>query len=146
MLSALLVSIALLFVLGLILKKFFLKNLCALCFGVSLVWIAALVPVKLSMIELDPALLALLIGTSVTGISYFVMGKMSEALKVFTLPFFLSVLSIGAFLLVPESIARISVFLVLAALWLIALGFYLLRTNPNIKKVFNYIIECCKNF
>ena len=62
-------AISALFVILLVIKSLAKLKLCVICLSVSVTWLAMLVMYKLGYFE-NPALLALLMGQSITGIYY----------------------------------------------------------------------------
>ena len=135
-----------LFLLGLVLRQLGLRRLCALCFGVSGAWVAGLLWFWLGLEGVDPLLLALLLGASASGGMYWLSSKLEKKWQVFKLPFFLSALALFALLLRPQWALDWWLWLILALLWGLAGLIFVWRESPGMKKIFERVVECCKNW
>lgn len=140
MLLNVLLLITALFVVGLLARNLLIRQLCAICFGISASWLVLLTLYKLSRFD-NPLLLALLMGQSITGIFYLLRRRLAESLRAFTLPFFLS-LTVLAYWLVGGRVAVLPVFGFLLLVWIVA---YVLFTTSSDKgnKVAQAVITCC---
>ena len=99
MLSIILFSITILFfILIVIKKKIDSEYFCPVCGAVSLTWITLFILYYLGYFE-DKTILALLMGQSVVGIYYLWEKMASEEVKVYRLPFLLTMTLITALLL-----------------------------------------------
>ena len=140
-----LVSVSFLYLL-LLLVKISTKYLefCVICLSVSLTWIS-LLALHLTGIFSDVTLIALLMGQSITGIFYVAEKMVSQELKIFRLPFLLTLTFIGYYIL---NLNRNSVtsLLFLLTLWSVFLSIYILRSNRKFREIAARIIECCKNW
>lgn len=125
---------------GLLVRNVLIRRLCALCAGISGSWFVLLILYKLGRFH-DPVLLALLMGQGVTGAFYVLQRKLSRSLRVFTLPFVLT-LTVLAYWVVTGSVAVLPVLGFLFLLW--AIG-YVLFTAAQDKgsKVAEAVIRCC---
>lgn len=137
-----LIAISLLFVATILLRRLSKFTLCAICVSISLTWLALLVLYKTGRFH-DQALLALLMGQSVTGIYYLVRKKVPPVLKIFTLPFFLS-LTYGAYLLITSEVI-IPVFVLLSVLWIAGWLVFSFSNDPAGKKIAKAAMECCED-
>jgi len=141
-------TIALLFFVLLIAKalirlKFKKFDFCVICASVSLTWLALLALYYIGFFN-NPVLIALLMGGSIVGIFYLIEGKVKKELKLFRLPFLLSLI-FAAYLLLSLSISIKTIFL-LIALWLLFLFVFYYRKSKKLKKAIDKIIECCKRW
>jgi len=118
------------------------SGFCVLCSAVSLSWITLLLLLWLGRFE-NRVLLALLMGTSVTGIFYLADAKL-ERLRFFRLPFFLTLLLL-AYALVSEIVDG-KVVMLIAGLWVLFLTIFAYRNNKSIKNVVDRIVACCKRW
>jgi len=132
------------FVGSLIVQSVTKKTFCALCVSVSLSW-AIFLAVALFTQWFDPKILAVFMGTSITGILYVVEKKIPPRLNIFKMPFFLS-LALTAYALVGLVSAPVPLMLLMGSLWLITGFIYLFQTHPRLKHIATRLIECCKNF
>lgn len=119
------------------------KKFCAICAAIVLTWITLLVLNWVGKFD-NKILIALLMGESILGIFYLVESKVREELKLFRLPFLLSLMLIGYFLITFEKLFVETIFLV--ALWIIFLFIYSYRNNKNLNSFVNKIVECCKRW
>ena len=100
-LFGLLVWMILLFFILLVIKNFFKEHrerFCVICVTVSLTWVVLLVLFWLKLFE-DKIIIALLMGQSILGVYYILEGQVKEELKIFRLPFLLTLIIIGYLLL-----------------------------------------------
>ncbi len=141
-----LISIIFFFFLFLFAKKYFgrfEKRFCVICASVSLTWIFFLM-LQFTGFFSDKIILGLLIGSSITGIYYSLERIVKEKLKIFRLPFLLTLLTTGYFLLSLEFETR-SILLLLFA-WIIFIFSYIYRNNYRFKFFAKKVLECCKNW
>ena len=114
-------------------------NFCVVCASVSLMWIILLSLYLYGLFD-NLLIISLLMGMSITGIYYFVerkIGKRSN-LKIFRLPFILTLVVFAYYVLTFENIAKS--IMVIVGLWLIFSLIYLYN-NPKFAKK---LLECCK--
>ena len=117
---------------------------CVLCASVSTTWVSLLVLYWLQRFEALPVI-AVLTGGTVVGIYYLVEQKTPDALHVFRLPFFLTLLLLAYLILgVGEPILLSVLFLI--ALWLLFGGIYVYQHNPKVKGLATRLIDCCKHW
>ncbi len=83
-------------------------------------------------------------GNTMLGIFYLVEKKVQEELKVFRLPFYLTLLFIAVGLLQIQ--VSFGVVVLLGAVWAVFLGLYLFKQNATVHRTVKKIIECCKNW
>ncbi len=131
----------------LLIKQFFHKKLkdkiCALCLSIIITWAGLLILYWTGRFE-NLLIIALLMGGSVLGIFYTVERNVKKDLTLFRLPFFLTLLSMGYFLLTFENFLNVLILLVI--LWSIFLIIYLYRRNKNLNLLVKKIVECCKKW
>lgn len=136
-------SIVLVFAIAVTVQAVTKKSFCALCASVSASWIGFLLFAYFSK-AFDPKLLAIFIGASVTGFTYFIEKKVPEHARIFKMPFFLT-LALGGYALVGVRISP-PVFILVMAGWIATACIYLFQKNTKIKRLATRLIECCKNF
>ena len=138
-----LIGISLLFFLILAVKSLIgNKKFCVICISVSLTWITLLVLYFLKIFP-DKIIIAILMGHTSLGLFYLWEKKVREKFKIFRLPLLLS------FIFIIYSILEIFSFnslIFLIILWSLFFIIYLFRTKKGVRKFFNKIIECCKNW
>jgi len=136
-----------LFILFLILKQLLKgkikEEFCVLCTSVSLTWILLLALFWLEKFD-DKVLIALLMGQSTLGVFYLVDHKMGDNLKIFRLPFLLT-LTVAAYSLI-NNLEYLDYMIILASLWALFGIIYLYRNNIKVNSLVKKLIECCKNF
>ncbi len=142
-----LIAITILFFVMLIIKQFLPDKLsaktCAICFSVSMTWIILLLFYYLKYFD-NQLIIALLMGMTLLGIYYIFESKVKKELTLFRLPFLLSLILAGYFLLTFSSIVKEIFFL--ALVWLFFFIVYIYRNNNQLKKAVNKIVECCKRW
>ncbi|MEX2368823.1 MAG: hypothetical protein WD552_00295 [Candidatus Paceibacterota bacterium] len=142
-LSFILIGIVALFSLFVLFRSILSLQVCALCAAVSTTWIALLL-LFYTGVSIDPVLVGILIGGSVVGSMYLLEKKLPERFHVFRLPFFLTFVSVGYWLLGGD-IVWLSVF-VLLVVWLLVGGLFIWRNTSKLKLLVQEIINCCKNW
>ncbi|MBC8500767.1 MAG: hypothetical protein H8D38_03310 [DPANN group archaeon] len=143
-----LISITVLFFVLLFLKELLSRRLkekfCVICAAVSLTWITLLILYWMDIFN-NQIILALLIGESTVGIFYLVDARVKDKLKMFRLPFLLTLIVIGySLIVVPEDIVKTVIFLLV--LWLIFSIIYLYSNNRKINYFVKKLLECCKRW
>ncbi len=134
-------TIVLIFVLVLGARRFAKRDLCALCLSVSLTWVGLLILHKAGMFE-NAVLLALLMGQSVTGVSYMLKDRLPQVLRIFTLPFFLSLTAVSYVLITNDYI--IWTLVLLTAVWIGAWFIFVSRDDPGTQPLATVVMECCE--
>lgn len=134
-------AIVSIFALVLGVKRFSTRNLCALCLSVSLTWAGLLILNKVEMFE-NTVLLALLMGQSVTGIFYLLKERVPKVLRIFTLPFFLSLTAVSYVLITNDYI--IWTFALLTAVWIGAWVIFASRDDPGAQPLATVVMDCCE--
>ncbi|GMU25704.1 hypothetical protein KJZ71_04795 [Patescibacteria group bacterium] len=120
------------------------RTFCALCASVSLAWLTLFVLYRLGQ-EIDPAILGVLMGASVTGALYMLSGKLPERFRLFKLPFFLSgILAVYALLGIQGDM--LSATGLLLVLWTVFAAAYAVRHQPAMGRVVQRIIACCRDW
>ncbi len=115
-------------------------NFCVVCASISLVWIFLLGLYLFDLFD-NILIISLLMGMSITGIYYFTdkkIGKKNKKLKVFRLPFILTLVIIAYYILTFENI--INSILIVAGLWVLFVLIYVYDNTKFVKK----LLECCK--
>ena|SRR3990167_11035142 len=131
-----------LFVAGLVAKHFARRQFCVLCASIGLTWLGLFILYKLNRFH-DTVLLSLLMGQSITGLYYFVKKRVNKILRLFTLPFFLTLTGIFYMLITREVI--IGAFGLLLVLWLMAWIAFTYRSDPGKKNIAKILAECCED-
>ena len=135
-------AISLIFIASLIIKNLVNKAFCSLCVAVASVWLVLLFLYKTGRFS-DGILLALLIGQSITGIFYLAYRKLPKSLRIFSLPFFLSLTAVFYTLITAD--IQLAVFILLAVLWLAAWIIFTYRNDPAKKAVAKILAKCCED-
>src|SRR3989344_2587786 len=118
------------------------KEFCVICLSVSLMWILLFGLYLLNLFS-DKTIIALLIGMSITGIFYYLENKTNKDLRVFRLPFILTLILI--FYSMLEGFSFYSFYVVLGV-WVLFGLIFLFRHNRKFKFVVNKLTECCKKW
>ncbi len=141
----LLLSIVLFFIIFLIIKEIFkLNKFCVICISVALTWIIFLILYFLDIFK-DKIILAILIGQSSIGIFYLLDNKVKDELKMFKLPFLLTLIVIAYYVLsAPLDIIKNILFI--ALIWFVLFLVYLYRKNKRVNSFMNKLVECCKRW
>lgn len=143
MLTVILLVMSGLFIAALLTKRLLSIKLCALCVAVLLTWVSLFVLYRAGRFH-DKVLLSLLMGQSVTGIFYFLKKRVTPALRIFTLPFFLTLTTVFYFAVaLPKSI--LPPLLVLLGLWIAAYVVFSYRNDPGKKQVTDAVMNCCED-
>ena len=135
-------AISLIFIASLIIKNLLNKTLCSLCVAVASVWLVLFFLYKNGRFS-DGVLLALLVGQSITGIFYFAYRRLPKSLRIFSLPFFLSLTAV--FYMLISADIQLAVFILLAVLWLTAWIIFIYRNDPGKKAVAKILAKCCED-
>ena len=135
-------AISLIFIASLIVKNLVNKAFCSLCVAVASVWLVLLFLYKADRFS-DEILLALLVGQSITGIFYLAYRKLPKSLRIFSLPFFLSLTAV-LYMLITADI-QLAVFILLLVLWLAAWIIFTYRNDPAKKAVAKILAKCCED-
>ncbi len=122
-------------------KRFVQRDLCALCVSVSLTWVGLLILLKVGVFE-NTVLVALLMGQSVTGIYYMLKERLPHSLRIFTLPFFLSLTAVSYVLITNDFI--IWTFVLLTAVWIAGWVIFASRDDPGVQPLAAVVMECCE--
>ena len=143
MLALILLAITALFVLVLTVKNVLSLKACVLCTSIVLTWVALFVLYRTGYFY-DTALLSLLMGQSVTGIFYFVDKRVAPTLRIFSLPFFLTLTTIFYVAITLTKDILPSLF-VLLGLWLVAYVIFAWRNDPGKKQLTDAVMHCCED-
>lgn len=132
------------FVVFLILQSFSKLKFCALCGAAMLSWLILLL-LYWKGIFTEPLMIALLMGTSITGAYYLAEKRVPERFTLFRLPFLLTLIILG-FLLLRGISGAITGITLVVLVWLVFLPVYFSRRSPKIRQVAKKIIGCCKGW
>lgn len=143
MLTPILLVIIGLFVAALVIKRMLSLKICVLCSSIFLTWTSLFVLYKLGKFH-DVVLLSLLMGQTVAGIYYLLDKRVKTSLKVFTLPFFLSLTALF-YMMISGASAIWPPLLVLLALWIVAYFIFSWRNDPGKKAISQAVMDCCKD-
>ena len=135
-------AISLIFIASLIIRNLLNKAFCSLCVAVASVWLVLLYLYKTDRFS-DGVLLALLVGQSITGIFYLTYRKLPKSLRIFSLPFFLSLTAV-LYMLITADI-QLAVFILLLVLWLAAWIIFTYRNDPAKKAITKILAKCCED-
>ena len=128
-------------------KEFFstkTKNkICVICLSITLTWISLLISLYFNFFS-DKTILAILMGQTTLGIFYLLESKVKEKLKIFRLPFLLSLILIAYSLI--ELVFIIKAFSIILILWGVFICIYLFQNNKKTNSFVNKLIECCKKW
>lgn len=131
-----------LFIGGLIIKHLSMRRFCVICVSVCLSWLGFLILYWTNNFH-DSILLSLLMGQSLTGLYYFVDKRVAKPLKVFTLPFLLTLTAVVYMLIKTKVI--IAAFILLLVVWLICWLIFTYRGDPGKKPLAKALMECCED-
>ncbi|HLG90643.1 MAG TPA: hypothetical protein VI336_00550 [Candidatus Saccharimonadales bacterium] len=134
--------ISLVFIAGLIYNQKSKRKICAICAAVSLTWLLLFILYKTGTYK-DTVLLSLLTGQSITGLYYLGLRRLPKSLRIFTLPFFLSLTAIF-YLLITEKFV-LAAFGLLTALWVAAWVIFINRKDPGKKPLAQAVTNCCED-
>ena len=142
MLALILLIITGLFAAVLVVKHALSLKVCVLCSSIFLTWTSLLVLYKLGKFN-DVVLLSLLMGQCVTGVYYMLDKRVKPALKIFTLPFFLSLTALFYLVIIGKTL--LAPLFVLLGLWVVAYIIFAWRNDPGKKLVSQAVMDCCKD-
>ena len=134
--------ISLIFITGLVLRTKTRTPLCALCLSISATWLGLLFLYKTNHYH-DQVLLSLLMGQTITGVFYYAVRHLPKTLRVFSLPFFLSLTAI--FYILITNLINLSIFMLLTFLWLMAWLLFVWRNDPGKKSLSKIVANCCED-
>lgn len=136
-------AISFIFIASLAFKNMVVKKpFCSLCAAIASMWLVLLVLYKTDRFS-DQVLLGLLVGQSITGIFYFAYRRLPEALRIFSLPFVLSLTAVF-YTFINDSV-QLSVYVLLAVLWMIAWVIFTYRNDPGKKVISKILADCCED-
>ncbi len=143
MITTVLFAITGLFISGLIAKKLLSLKICLICGSVVVTWMTLFVLYRAGYFH-DPVLLSLLMGQSVTGLFYFTEKRVPQVLRVFTLPFFLTLTVIFYYMITPTKDIFPALF-VLLGLWVVAYTLFAWRNDSGKKQLTDAVMHCCED-
>ena len=135
-------AISLVFIASLAIKNYLKNSFCVICVAVASTWLVLLYLYKYSDFN-DQILLGLLVGQSITGIFYFAMRKLPKALRIFSLPFLLTLTAIFYWLITSDVL--LPVFVLLAVLWVGTWAIFTSRNDLGKKKLADIFADCCED-
>ncbi len=143
MLLLVFMAITVLFVAILGVKKVLSLKVCVLCASIALTWIGLLFLYQIGYFH-NVVLLSLLMGQSVTGLYYAIRKRVPAVLRIFTLPFFLTLTAIFYIAIVGAD-STLSVFLMLLGLWIFTYVLFAYRNDPGKKLISDAVMNCCED-
>ena len=136
-------TISLLFYVGLLIKPLLKMKFCTICLAVSLTWLSLFALRQLGLFDND-LILAILLGQSVVG-GYYLWERRAEAgALVFRLPVILA-LTFGAWTLLLLEL-DLSLLGVVIVVWIVHGLLYNYRTREGVKTYVDKIIACCSKW
>lgn len=136
-------AISLMFVASLAFKNLiFKKPFCSLCIAVASTWLVLLYLHKVGRF-IDQVLLGMLVGQSITGIYYFAYRKLPKILRIFSLPFLLTLTAILYTVITGE--IQLSIYILLAILWTTTWIIFIYREDPGKKTISKILEHCCED-
>ena len=120
------------------------KKFCVICGAVVLTWTALLGLLWFELFD-DKIIIGILIGESILGIFYVVESYVKEELKIFRLPFLLTMVTLAYFILAfPKDFLQGVLFLI--SLWTFFILIYAFKAIPNVNKFIKKLVECCRRW
>lgn len=135
-------AITIVFIASLVIKNFLKKPFCSLCVAVASSWIILLFLYKTNRFS-DQVLLGLLVGQSITGIFYLAYRRMPKALRIFSLPFVLSLTAL-LYMLITGDI-QLAPLALLAVLWMVSWIIFTYINDPGKKNIAKILAKCCED-
>ena len=134
-----------LFFIFLIIKSIIKKNkFCVICASVFISWIFLLILYWKGKF-LDKTILAVLIGETTLGIFYLAEAKARDELKIFTLPFLLTLILIG-YTLIEGFNYSLDILYFLIMMWILFFIIYSFKDKGRLGKIAKKLVECCKRW
>ena len=118
-------------------------KLCAICLAFSLTWIILLTLYYLKIFD-NIIIISLLMGMTLLGIFYTIERNVKKELTVFRLPFLITIVLAGYYLLTFENILKEIILVII--LWLLFIIAYIYRNNKKFSGIVNKVVECCKKW
>ncbi len=143
--TLILIGISVLFFVLIGIKEIFRKRaekFCVICIAVIITWVTLLVLYWYGLFN-DKLLIALLMGHTSLGIFYLIEKKVKKKIKLFRLPFLLTLIFVIYSIL--EGLIYSGIYS-LIILWIMFLLIYLFKSNKTAKIFFKKIVECCKGW
>ncbi len=135
------------FFLSLFVKSFLPRNMkekaCSICVAFFLTWVFLLGFYYLGNFD-NLIIISLFMGMSIVGFFYLIERKVKEELTFFRLPFLLSLVLVGYFVLTLENLFR--EFILVIFLWIIFIAVYSYRNDSSFGMFVDKIVECCKKW
>ncbi|MDP3989371.1 MAG: hypothetical protein Q8P93_04015 [bacterium] len=137
-------TLIVLFTLFLILRTRTSFKVCALCAATTSTWVG-LVVLWLRGVSIDPVIIALFVGGSIVGLLYVIEEKIPTHYLLFRVPYYISAIVL-AYGVLGESMSMQRTIPLVVVVWLVAIVFFIFRTNARAKQYADMIIACCKNW
>lgn len=120
------------------------EKVCSICVSVSLTWFVLLVLFWKGIFS-DKVIIGILIGQSSLGIFYRLEKKVKERVKVFRLPFLLTLILI-AYSLIEGFAYGLNVLIFLGVLWILFIVIYVYGSDSKTGGLVRKLVECCKKW
>ncbi len=117
---------------------------CVLCASIAAVWIGLLALHRFGVTS-DPVLLALLMGQSVTGLTYLLEKRVAEPWLVFRLPLVLT-LTLAFYFAITLERALTAPLAAVAAVWVVALVLFANRHPGALGNLARQVVACCRDW
>lgn len=141
MAGVILAVISAIFISVLFVKKAFSPKVCAICVSIFLTWAALLFLYKAGRFN-DGILIGLLMGQSISGIYYTLAKKVNRSMRIFTLPYFLT-LTLMAYATITDITPQFSQLIFMLAVWVAAYTIFIYRNDPGKKALSDAVMNCC---
>jgi len=141
--SEVLISISLLFFLLLGVKRIVGLRFCVMCLSVGITWFTMLILYRMGE-PINSSLLALLIGMSITGVYYLVEKNTSEKMHLFRVPFIVSLIYAGYYII--NLSFSFNALLILLIIWLIFGVIFIAKDKKGARSFVENIIACCRDW
>lgn len=143
-LPLLIISMTALFVALLIVQSITRLKFCAVCVAVSITWITFLM-LRLFGYDIDPRLIAVLMGESVVGLYFLLEKRAPESWQMFRWPYIVTG-TVLVYVIVGMRESILSALGLLAVIWIVFGAIALFRQYPILKKIAERLIACCRDW
>jgi len=138
-------SISVLFAVGVLFGNVLKNRVCVICASVSLTWLELLILFWFGW-SINPLMIGILMGGSVVGLLYLVFANVPKQYHVFKLPFVITLFTIVYFLLSGIWYVKNTYVIVILA-WLISAVVFVFRDkNNHMSALAKKLIACCKDW
>jgi hypothetical protein len=132
------------FFLALIVRSVFKIDLCAICASVTATWITLLV-FHFTKDGVDPVILGILLGGSSVGLMYYLFNN-KNTLQIFKFPLIISLFWIVYIAITGLEEFEVKDIGILLSVWILFGVLYFFHKNAYLRKWWQRIIECCRNW